>query len=97
MSDPASSDIDRRPTLQRIMGGHPVGVLLKLALLSLVVGFVMSMFGVDAQQIVRGAVELVRDTLRDGAGVFRSLGGYVVTGAALVVPLWLLIRLTRKS
>tara|TARA_R110002020_G_scaffold178334_6_gene371337 strand:+ start:6579 stop:6869 length:291 start_codon:yes stop_codon:yes gene_type:complete len=86
----------RRSALERFFGGHPVNVVSKLVLLSLVVGFLMSIFGLDVQQLVRGMVELVRETLRDGAGVFRSLGGYILTGAALVVPIWLLLRLTRR-
>ena len=28
-------------------------------------------------------------------GIFRNLGGYILTGAALVVPIWLLIRLSK--
>ena len=97
MSDPARSEADRPTTLERLLGDRPGKVIVRLVLMSLLVGFLMSVFGVDAQQIVRGTIELFRETLRDGAGVFRSLGGYVLTGAALVVPIWLLIRLTRKS
>lgn len=96
MTDQPQTETRRSP-VERLFGGHPISVVLKLALVSLLVGFVMSIFGVDAQQIVRGAVELLRETLRDGAGIFRNLGGYILTGAALVVPIWLLIRLTRKS
>ena len=44
---------------------------------------------------ILGAVEMVRDALKDGAGVFRQLGAYVLAGAAIVVPIWLLLRLTR--
>jgi hypothetical protein len=83
----------RRSPLERFFGGHPISVLLKLAFTSLLVGFVMSVFGVNVQGVIRGAIDIVRETLRDGAGLFRNLGGYVVTGAALVVPIWLLIRL----
>lgn len=96
MSDPSRGETDRPSTLERLLGDKPGGVIIRLVLLSLLVGFLMSVFGVDVQQLVRGTIELFRDTLRDGAGAFRSLGGYVLTGAALVVPIWLLIRLTRR-
>ncbi|ODT76025.1 MAG: hypothetical protein ABS76_32335 [Pelagibacterium sp. SCN 64-44] len=90
---------DARPSprsgLDRLMGGRPASVIAKLVLISLLVGFVMSVFGFDAADLVRGAVEMVRDTIRDGAGVFRQLGGYVLAGPAIVVPVWLLLRLTR--
>lgn len=84
-----------RSPLVRFMGGSPVSVIIKLVLISLLVGFVMSVFGFDAADLVRGAVEMVRDAIRDGAGVFRQMGGYVLAGAAIVVPIWLLLRLTR--
>ena len=88
--------VDRRSWLERFMGGRPGGVVVRLILLSLVAGFFMSVFGVDATEIFRGAVELVRETLRDSAGVARTTLNYVLTGAALVVPIWLLLRLTAK-
>lgn len=84
-----------RSPLVRFMGGSPVSVIIKLVLISLLVGFVMSVFGFDAADLVRGAVDMVRDAIRDGAGVFRQMGGYVLAGAAIVVPVWLLLRLTR--
>lgn len=95
MSDQPQTETPRSP-LERFFGGSPLNVVLKLAFISLLVGFAMSVFGVDVQGVVLGAVNLVRETLRDGAGVFRNLGGYIVTGAALVVPIWLLMRLGKR-
>lgn len=95
MTDQSQTETRRSP-LQRFFGGHPINVLLKLAFISLLVGFAMSVFGVNVQGVVRGAIELVRDSLRDGAGLFRNIGGYILTGAALVVPIWLLIRLSKS-
>ena len=84
-----------RSPLVRFIGGSPVSVIIKLVLISLMVGFVMSVFGFNAADLVRGAVDMVRDAIKDGAGVFRQLGAYIVAGAAIVVPIWLLLRLTR--
>lgn len=94
MTDQPQTETRRSP-MERFFGGHPINVILKLAFISLLVGVTMSFFGVNVQGVVRGAIELVRETLRDGAGVFRNIGGYILTGAALVVPIWLLIRLTK--
>ena len=85
----------RRSPLERFFGGHPINVILKLAFISLLVGVTMAFFGVNAQGLIRGVVDLAREALRDGTGLFRDIGGYILTGAALVVPIWLLIRLTR--
>lgn len=95
MTDQPQSEAPTRSGLDRFFGGSPGGVVIRLVLISLVVGFVMSVFGISPQIVIRGAVELFRDALRDGFGVFRSIGAYILTGAALVVPIWLVIRLTK--
>lgn len=87
---------DPRSGLERFLGERPGALLVKLVLMSLFVGIVMSVFGFNAADLVRGAVEAVRDVLRDGGSVFRQLGGYVMTGAAIVVPLWIVLRLLRR-
>lgn len=94
MTDQPQTEMRRSP-LERFFGGHPINVILKLVFISLLVGFVMSVFGLDVQGVIRGAVAVLRETLRDGAGLFRNIGGYILTGAALVVPIWLVIRLSK--
>ena len=87
----------RRSGIERFFGGHPINVIIKLAFISLLVGVFMSVFGLDVQGLVRGTITLFREALRDGFGVFRDIGGYILTGAALVVPVWLLIRVSKRS
>ena len=94
MTDEPRTEAQRSP-LERFFGGHPLSVALKLAVISLLVGFGMSVFGINVQGVIRGALDVLRETLRDGAGLFRNLGGYIITGAVLVVPIWLLIRLSK--
>ena len=86
---------DPRSGLERFLGDRPMALLVRLLLISLFVGFLMTMFGFDAADLVHGATEAIRDVLRDGGGVFRQLGSYVVTGAAIVVPVWIVLRLLR--
>ena len=85
----------RRSGIERFFGGHPINVIIKLAFISLLVGFAMSVFGVNVQGVIRGALELFREALRDGFGMFRNIWGYILTGAMLVVPIWLVIRLSK--
>jgi len=86
-----------RPSrLERLLGDRPGALVLRLVLISLVVGFLMSMLGLNPQSLITGAVDLVRDMLRDSTGVLRSFAGYVATGAAIVVPVWLVLRLTSR-
>ena len=82
MSDQPQTEMRRSP-LERFFGGHPINVILKLAFISLLVGFFMSVFGVNVQGVVRGAIDLVREALR-GAGLFRNIGAYIATSAAPV-------------
>ncbi len=90
-----TTDRPSRSLGERLFGGNPAGVVLRLVIVSLLVGFVMQSFGFDVRDLVRGAVDILRDALRDGFREFRHLGSYIVTGAAVVVPVWLLLRLTR--
>jgi hypothetical protein len=86
---------ETRSGVERLMGGRPLSVIIRLVLLSLLVGFVMSVFGFNAADLVRGAIEMIEDALRDGGGVIRQIGAYILAGAAVVVPIWLFLRLTR--
>ncbi len=90
-----TTDRPSRSLGERLFGGNPAGVILRLVIVSLVVGFVMQSFGFDVRDLVRGAVDMLRDALRDGFREFRHFGSYILTGAAVVIPVWLLMRLTR--
>lgn len=86
-----------RPTaLGRILGDRPVALLVRLVVLSLVVGFFMQMFGLNVQDLLQAADNVFRSAFRDSGAMLRSGVSYVLTGAAIVVPLWLLARLTGR-
>lgn len=80
-------------TFYRFLGGSPLAVVVRLAVISVVVGALMSWFDIEPLRILffieRSAAELW-ETGFDG---LRQLGRYLVAGAALVVPIWLLTRL----
>jgi hypothetical protein len=79
--------------VQRFLGGSPGGVLVKLIFLSLVVGGLMSLLGLTPQALFEGVWRMVRSVLDLGFGALGEVGGWLVTGAIVVVPLWLLLRL----
>jgi hypothetical protein len=87
---PMSNDV-----LGRIFGGSPVGVLVRLALLSIVVGFILHAAHIDPEDIFRSMEELIQRIWNLGLEPLRWLWRYFLLGAVLVVPIWLLIRLTR--
>jgi len=91
---------DSRPAsrsgLERLLGDRPGSLAIKLLLISLFVGFVMTALGFSAADLAYGVVQMVRDTIKDGGAVFQQLGAYVLTGAAIVVPVWLILRLLQR-
>ena len=95
MSEQYPTEMPRRSGVERFLGGSPAGVLVRLVILSLVVGFLMSVFGVRPQDVIEGAIDLFHAAIRDGFGVFQDIGAYILTGAVLVVPIWFLIRLSK--
>lgn len=84
-------------SLNRFLGGSPGGVLIRLLFLSLIVGAVMSWWGVTPMDLYEGATSLVRDLIRDGFASLGHLGTWLVYGAVVVVPVWLLLRILRSG
>jgi len=80
--------------LSRFLGGPPLSVLLRLVLLSILVGFILSAVGLDPLNILRSIETLIRRIWDMGFDAVRWAWRYFLLGAALVVPIWLIIRLS---
>jgi hypothetical protein len=81
----------------RFLGGSPFGVLVRLVLLSILVGVVLTALGVDFWNLLPTIERLVRRVLDMGWEAFAWLWRYFVLGAIVVIPIWLLVRLTRTA
>ena len=81
--------------LSRIFGGSPAGVLVRLVMLSIVVGFILHALHIDPEDLFRSIEDLVQQVWRLGLEPIRWLWRYFLLGAVIVVPVWLLIRLSR--
>ena len=79
--------------LQRVIGGSPGGVLMRLALLSLIVGVLLASFGMTPWGFFHWIRYWIEELLGSGMDAVRNLAGYVVSGAIIVVPIWLISRL----
>jgi hypothetical protein len=77
------------------LGGSVVGVLIRLVVLSIVVGVVLSALGITPDNILFRINELLRRIYDLGFGAFESVLGYLVLGAMVVVPIWFLSRLIK--
>ena len=78
--------------LTRFLGGSPLAVLIKLLVASLVVGAVMSAFGWSPYDVLDWAVGSVRRVWAMGFDAFGDILGYVMLGAGIVLPIFLVLR-----
>ena len=83
--------------ISRFLGGPPLAVLARLVLLSIVVGVILSAVGLDPRNILQSIERLIRSVWDMGFDAILWLWRYFLLGAALVVPIWLLVRLTRGA
>jgi uncharacterized oligopeptide transporter (OPT) family protein len=79
------------------LGGSPFGVFVRLVLLSIVVGVVLSALGITPQNFFYQINVLLRRIYDLGFGAFESLVGYLVLGAMVVVPIWIIARLIKTA
>ena len=75
-----------------IFGGNPVGVLIRLALLSIVVGIVLSALGISPTNLFYHLNILARRIYDLGFDTVEWVVQYLVLGAMVVVPIWLIAR-----
>ena len=83
--------------ISRFLGGPPLAVVARLVLLSIVVGVILSAVGLDPRNILQSIERLIRGVWDMGFDAILWLWRYFLLGAALVVPIWLLVRLTRGA
>ncbi|MEO0497136.1 MAG: DUF6460 domain-containing protein [Pseudomonadota bacterium] len=82
-----------RSALNRFLGGSPLAVLVRLALISLLVGGLMAVMGWQPVDIIYGAADFARGIWNLGFGAVEALGQYFLLGAVVVVPVFLIMRL----
>ena len=84
--------VAKSDTMTRIFGGSPLGVLARLVLVSILVGVVLSALGLDPFDIVRSIQRLLQSIWDMGFDAFRWLWRYLLLGAVIVFPIWILMR-----
>jgi hypothetical protein len=98
---PMTDDHPRRPDppdqMTRFLGGRPLAVLLRLVLLSIVIGVILHAVGLDPADIIRSIRNLVRAVWDMGFDAVLWLWRYFLLGAVVVVPIWFIMRLLRAS
>jgi hypothetical protein len=77
----------------RFFGGQPVAVLVRLVLLSIVVGIVLSALGISPSNLFYHLELLARRLYDMGFGALEWILGYFLIGALVVFPIWFIGRL----
>ncbi len=75
------------------LGDTPLRVLIKLVLISLVVGVVMSAFHWTPYGVLYALRDFVLHLWNTGFAVFGRFADYLLLGAAVVVPAFILLRI----
>ncbi len=79
--------------LTRFLGDTPLRVLLKLVLVSFVVGLVMSAFGWSPYDVVYAIRDFFLRIWNMGFSAIENFVGYFLLGAAIVIPAFIIIRI----
>lgn len=79
--------------LRRFLGGSPAAVLVKLILVSLLVGALLMWLNIRPADVFRMLSNLVDRLWYLGFDAIREFGTYIVAGAAIVLPVWLILRI----
>ena len=74
------------------LGGSPLGVIVRLALISIAVGIVLKALGINLWNFFDRINELLRNIYDLGLGAFEWVLEYLLLGAIVVVPIWLISR-----
>ena len=93
---PAPPGVRSRPeetALNRFLGGSPGGVFLRLVFVSLIAGAFLMWLDIRPWDVFRGLKQLVDRIWGLGFDAIREIANYILAGAAIVVPVWLVLRL----
>ncbi len=81
--------------MEKFFGGSPLAVTLRLAVLSLIVGIVLAALGLQPLDVFEALRNLINRIADMGFEAVEKAVSYLVTGAVIVVPIWLIARLIR--
>jgi Na+/H+-dicarboxylate symporter len=84
----------------RFFGGSPIRVVMQLVVISFFVGLVLNVLGVSPYDIVDGFERLFQRIYFMGFDTVEWMFRYLLLGAVIVVPIWLigrLLKLGRRS
>jgi hypothetical protein len=81
--------------MERFFGGNPGLVLLRLVILSLIVGVVLAALGFSPYDIIQNIRDLAQRIYDMGFAAVEKGFRYFLLGAVIVFPVWVLMRVIK--
>ena len=84
-------------SVNRFLGGSPLGVIFRLVVISLLVGIVLAGLGITPIALIEGVVRFFERIWSLGFDALGQVWGYILAGASIVIPVWLIFRLIEAA
>lgn len=81
--------------MERFFGGNPGVVFIRLAVISLIVGIILSALGLSPYDIINSLRTLAQRIYEMGFDAVEWVFRYFLLGAVVVFPIWLVSRLLK--
>jgi len=81
--------------MERFFGGNPGIVFIRLAVISLIVGIVLSALGLSPYDIINSLQTLARRIYEMGFDAVEWVFRYFLLGAVIVFPIWFVSRVLK--
>jgi len=81
--------------MERFFGGNPAMVIVRLAILSLVLGVLLSALGLSPYDIIESFRKLIERIYNMGFETIEWVFRYFVLGAVIVFPIWIISRVLK--
>lgn len=78
--------------MERFIGGSPLAVALRLIIISVVVGIILTALGYNPRDLATAISELIEAIANLGFDWVESALQYFLLGAVVVIPIWLILR-----
>ncbi len=83
--------------MERFFGGNPGVVFIRLAVISLIVGVVLSALGLSPYDIINSIKTLLQRIYDMGFDAIEWVVRYFLLGAVIVFPIWLISRIFKVA
>ncbi len=83
--------------MQDFLGGSPLSILVKLIFLSLLVGALLAFLNLTPYDLINRVMRMFRSVFGLSFEAVRDIGQWILYGAMIVVPVWLLMRLFKTA